>query len=163
MLWWNNSPWTPWNKEPSSLTLTCIQMSTDLYQTYYGDRYCWTLMFSTGLSDLYLDSRLQACEKAKTSALIFSQSFLKDLYVNWSIVEACWSDKLIVCHQISIQGREGEILQKVKQKQTNKKTATPKQNKQTNKLSSRTPKVGLHFHIYRSISFKLCMMIDLYH
>ena len=47
----------------------------DLIQTWYDDRYYCTLHFDTSVTDHDLDSRLQECEKTKTSATIISQSF----------------------------------------------------------------------------------------
>ena len=57
------------------LTLACIwTLKIHLIQAWYDDRYYCTLYFDTGQIDLDLDSRSQVCKKAKTSALIISQS-----------------------------------------------------------------------------------------
>ena len=54
-------------------------LGIDLIQTWYDDRHYCTLYFDTSLIHLDLDSRVQQCEKAKTSAPIVSQFSISDV------------------------------------------------------------------------------------
>ena len=51
------------------------------------------------LGDLHFHSRSQACEKAKSSASVFSQCLI-DLDEIWYTVDNCWFDEPVI-HVIS--------------------------------------------------------------
>ena len=75
-----------WNKGNNCCFADCVKKhqqywhafrhwQISLIQTWYDDRYYWTVHCSISLIDLDLDKRLLECEKAKTSAPIIKQSF----------------------------------------------------------------------------------------
>ena len=109
-------------------------------QTWYDDRYCWTLCFDTSLNGSDLESRSQGCGKAKTSTPIISQSIsgfgmlLRLVLFN----EAC--AHFILSNWLS---RDGIQVMRF----------CFKKNKQTKNI-------GLQLDIYRPISFKLGMVMD---
>ena len=63
--------------------LQCFCLWTNLVQTFYNDRYYWTLHFDCSLSDN--DSRSQVCKKAKSS--VSAHKVLS--WFGWHVVH-CW-------------------------------------------------------------------------
>ena len=123
--------WRPskiyWNKGNNLCCTDCVKkfnigmhsdvLRMDLIQTWCDDRYC-ILHFDTGLTGLEFESRLQECEKAKTSTPIISQSF-RSIWMEFGILlrlVGVMKLTLILCRPFSIQGRVPYLFDFVKKK-----------------------------------------------
>ena len=77
-------------------------------QTWNDDRYYCTLHVVASLTEVDSESRSQACEKAKTSMPVISQSFHL-IWMECGILLRCFGVMnlvLILSHLFNIQGRE---------------------------------------------------------
>ena len=112
----------------------------DLIQVWYCDRYYSALRFYSSLTDLYLDSRSQECEKARNSVPVITQSFQSVVMEFGVLLRLCGVTNfmLIVSHSLNIQGRDAYLYDFI--------------NINFN--------IGLYSDIYRPVSFKLGMMIE---
>ena len=74
----------------------------DLVESWYDDRYYWTLQCDTSLLDFDLHLRWQEWEKAKSSALIISQTHTEKCNILWqscshSLTRAAAARHRVVC------------------------------------------------------------------